>query len=409
MNSIAYISIVCLYMFWNSFLHAQEITEQEKEIAKDHILKQFFRAIPDSLHHLPYDSLRKHTDPYTFIIPKLVWRKHIFPNKHDNVRFGYGYHEHPDFTVISSVEYEGEAYSIGFVKGNQILSINGRVPSTYEEKEYLVRGDSGDVFEYVFLEQESCKEVKVRLQKNYLDISKVLSCKVYRTGIISFEEFHQGAHRDFVEASIALFPETIDTLLIDLRGNTGGLVREAVSIISEFFSKELPIIRLAYRNYNDTLKSEGPNRGIWSHLKKVYVLTNGLSASASEMLAGVLVRMKKGTEIIGDTTYGKGRQQQVVELESDGSYLLVTNAEYFPGLSLKVDSIGIPPQRGLKKLPRVPIPSIKEIVELRQEYLTPSLKAFQDERLKGKEFLADYIWDRRGELFVILTKELYKK
>jgi carboxyl-terminal processing protease len=409
MINLAFILSIGITIFGTISVYASDITDKEKELAKSKILELFFRKLPDSLHHLSYDSLRKYTDPYTFIIPQVTWRKHFFPNKHDKAKFGYGYYTYPGFTELSSVAFEGDAYSAGFVKGNHIVSINGRVPSSVEEMEYLTRGDSGDVFEYVFLEQETCNEVSVRLQKNYLEMSEVLSCKVNRTGIIYFEEFHQGAHSDFVKASLALIPESVDTLVIDLRDNTGGLVREAVSIISEFLTKEQPIIRFAYRNHDDTTKSEGAYRGLWAHLKKVYVITNGRTASASEMLTGVLLTMKKGTEIIGDTTYGKGRQQQVIQLGSEGSYVHVTNAEYFPGLTLKVDSIGIPAHRNLKQLPRVPVPSIKEIVELRQTYLTPSLKAFQDERLQGKEYLAEHIWDIRGELFIILAKELYKK
>jgi len=132
-----YIIIVAisLFMFCNADLLGQEITLREKEMAKRNIIELFFRNIPDSLHHLPYDSLRKYTDPYTFIIPKERWRRYFLPTKRDDARFGYGYYLYPGFTELSSVEYEGDAYMAGFVKGNQIYKINGRIPSSEEERE----------------------------------------------------------------------------------------------------------------------------------------------------------------------------------------------------------------------------------------------------------------------------------
>jgi C-terminal processing protease CtpA/Prc len=138
----------------------------------------------------------------------------------------------------------------------------------------------------------------------------------------------------------------------------------------------------------------------------VYVLINGETASAGEMLSGTLSTMKK-TEVVGTSTYGKGVMQTHFPI-TNNTYLCLTVAEYFPGGVLKIDGIGVIPKRPLRSLEPYQLLSRREILHLRQEYTVPSEQAFQDPRIAGKEYLAQYIWDIRGDLFSILHKELYK-
>jgi C-terminal peptidase prc len=382
-----------------------ELTQWEKEIAKKKIIEMYYKELPDSIKSLPFDSLRKHTDRFTFLIPNVIRERFMNPQKTDYARLGYGYNTN-DIQRITYVVYEGDAYSSGLVKDQCILAINGRTPSTEDEWDLITDADSGDVLTYTLYDEKSDSTYNLLLTKNYIEEEDLFAEKLGRTAIIKFEDFMNNVHYRFRRASQRLVPETIDTLIVDLRNNGGGYVSEFDYIASEFVDKRTPLNRFVYRNHSDTSYTYQQNYGIWTHLKKIYIIINHKSASASEMLSGFLSKLDK-TEIIGQKSYGKGRQQTVWPVSAN-STLHVTNAEFFPSLTVKVDGVGIIPKRPLKKLADKNLLSVKDIIQLRQEYTVPSEEAFKDERILGNESQAPYIWDVRGELFMILYKELYK-
>jgi len=409
MNSInrSLMGLILLFSVWN--LSAQQFSEHEKQEGKKRILELYYKPLPDNAINLSYDSLMKLTDPYTFLINRSVREQWFNPSKFTHARIGLSYQSDSANHLITNIEFEGSAYTAGLAKGNCILTVNGRYPTSKEELSLMMNVDSGTTILLTVQEKYTGQVIDVSVKKDYLEEQSIYVERIGKSAIIRLEDFHEDAHQQFVNVSEALIPESIDTLLVDVRDNPGGLVLEAVQILSEFLPPDLPIIKNQYKKKSDTLKTYRSHFGLWSHLKKIYVLTNGGSASASEMLAGVLLKMTNKTEIIGDTTYGKGLMQSAFPLQPKGAYLHVTVAEYFPGLNLKVDKIGIVPHRKFQRLKKVPIPSNAEILRIRQEYPLPSTKAFQDERLKNKEFLAEYIWGIQGQLYAILAKGLFKK
>jgi C-terminal peptidase prc len=382
----------------------EEFTNEEKMQAKQSILESFHKVLSDSVKKLPYDSLIKYTDRYTWLIKTDERNRWLSPQKTDRTRIGYNYLK-LDKQRITQVQFEGDAYSSGLVKGDCIEQINKRIPSDKFEWNRITEGDSGTVIQYTVTD-EADRESTLPLQKNYIDENEIIAYKLGRTAIIRFEDFHQNIHTKFTQASMLLVPETIDTLVLDMRDNNGGLVRESDHIASEFMNKKVPLCRFKYRDSTSTTYSTFERHGIWSHLDKLYVLINGETASAGEMLSGTLSTMKK-TEVVGTSTYGKGVMQTHFPI-TNNTYLCLTVAEYFPGGVLKIDGIGVIPKRPLRPLEPCQLLSRREIIHLRQEYTVPSEQAFQDPRIAGKEYLAQYIWDIRGDLFSILYKELYK-
>jgi len=386
-------------------LNSQEVdfTIEEKAQAKKSILESFYKVLPDNVKILPYDSLIKYVDRYTYLIKTDERNRWLNPQKTDRARIGYN-HKRLDKQRITYVQFEGDAYSAGLMKGDCIEQINKRIPSDKNEWNRIVEGDSGTVIQYTVTD-EANRESTLPLQKNYIDENEIIAFKLGRTAIIRFEDFHQNIHTKFTQASMLLVPETIDTLVLDMRDNNGGLVRESDLIANEFMNKKVPLCLFQYRDSTSTTYSTFERHGIWSHLDKLYVLINGETASAGEMLSGTLSAMKK-TEVVGTTTYGKGVMQSHFPITKN-TYMCLTVAEFFPGGVLKLDGIGVIPKRPLRLLEPCQLLSRREILNLRQEYTVPSEVAFQDPRIAGKEYLAQYIWDIRGDLFSILYKELY--
>ena len=396
----------CSLLLSSFALNAQEeeFTNEEKMQAKQSILESFHRVLPDSVKKFPYDSLIKYTDRYTWLIKTDERKRWLSPQKTDRTRIGYNY-LNLDKQRITQVQFEGDAYSSGLVKGDCIEQINKRIPSDKFEWNRITEGDSGTVIQYTVTD-EANRESTLPFQKNYIDENKIIAFKLGRTGIIRFEDFHRNIHIQFRQASMLLVPETIDTLILDMRDNNGGLVSESDHIASEFMNKKVPLCSLKFRDSSSITYSIYERHGLWAHLDKIYVLVNGETASAGEMLSGTLSTMKKA-EVVGTATYGKGVMQSHFPI-TNNTYMCLTVAEFFPGGTLKVDGIGVIPKRPLRTLEQCQLLSRREILNLRQEYTVPSVEAFQDPRIAGKEYLAQYIWDIRGEMFAILAKGLHK-
>jgi carboxyl-terminal processing protease len=140
-----------------------------------------------------------------------------------------------------------------------------------------------------------------------------------KIGYIEITSFSQETAADFKKELSVLEKKDIDGLLIDVRGNPGGLLVSVEDILKEFVTKEKPFIQIEKRN--------GEKERHFSNLteKKDYpvaVLINKGSASASEILAGAL-KEAAGYQLVGETTFGKGTVQQAVPM-GDGSNIKLT-------------------------------------------------------------------------------------
>ncbi|MCM3691728.1 S41 family peptidase [Neobacillus niacini] len=140
-----------------------------------------------------------------------------------------------------------------------------------------------------------------------------------KIGYIEITSFSQETAADFKKELSVLEKKDIDGLLIDVRGNPGGLLVSVEDILKEFVTKEKPFIQIEKRN--------GEKERHFSNLteKKKYpvaVLINKGSASASEILAGAL-KEAAGYQLVGETTFGKGTVQQAVPM-GDGSNIKLT-------------------------------------------------------------------------------------
>ena len=129
-----------------------------------------------------------------------------------------------------------------------------------------------------------------------------------------------------------------DSLILDLRGNTGGLLDNAV-FIADMFINNGTIVDIIYRNgYKKSIKAQDEHLGMQ---KPVVVLVNGASASASEILSGALKDTHKAT-LVGRKTFGKGLVQKVVPLPNQTG-VNVTIARYLTPNGTDINKLGIKP------------------------------------------------------------------
>ena len=165
----------------------------------------------------------------------------------------------------------------------------------------------------------------------------VIESKGKRIGYISLTTFSANSAEDFQNSLLTLSKDgEIDSLIIDLRGNTGGYLNSASNIASIFLEKGKIIYSLDSKDGVTTYKDETKQ----SMDCEVIVLVNQVSASASEVLAAAL-KDSYGAIIVGKTTYGKGTVQSTKKYGN--TMIKYTSAKWLRPNGECVNEIGIKP------------------------------------------------------------------
>jgi len=156
-------------------------------------------------------------------------------------------------------------------------------------------------------------------------------------GYIQLTEFDEVSHEQFVEAYKDLESQGMEAMIVDVRGNPGGLLSSVVDILDEILPEGVLIYTEDKNGNGDTYTSD-EERQINIPMA---VLVNGNSASASEAFAGAIKDYGWGT-IVGTTTFGKGIAQSMLPL-GDGTAIKITESNYFTPSGNNIHGIGIEP------------------------------------------------------------------
>jgi carboxyl-terminal processing protease len=160
-------------------------------------------------------------------------------------------------------------------------------------------------------------------------------------GYIHLAEFTERTGEEFDLALDKLLAEGIDSLVLDLRNNPGGLLDAAVYVAEPFFKKGELIVYTQGRRSEDREDFRSEIRGEPVAIP-VAVLINAGSASAAEIVAGAFKDSGKGV-IVGERSFGKGSVQTIFKLR-DGEGMRLTTARYFTPKGISIHGRGIEPQ-----------------------------------------------------------------
>ena len=240
-----------------------------------------------------------------------------------------------EFTVFSDTVHvvhviaNGPSDKAGLLVGDRIINVDteniaGISISTDDVKKRM-RGKRGTIVDVTIFRNSETKQFKITrgtIPLPSLDAAYLLDKS---TGYIRLSKFSETSYEEFMRALEDLNKSNIQNLVLDLRGNGGGLLNEAVDMADEFLSEnKLVVFTEGLNMKRREFKCKRP--GLFEEGKLV-VLVDELSASASEVLAGALQDWDRAT-IIGRRTFGKGLVQEQYEL-SDGSAIRLTVARYF--------------------------------------------------------------------------------
>ena len=232
-------------------------------------------------------------------------------------------------TVISPLE-DTPAERMGIQAGDRIVKIEGVSTQGITEDEAVskLRGKKGTVV-HITVEREGIDQpMEYAIERDVISIRSVpyYGIAAEKIGYVRLNRFSDISADEVKEAVSDLKRKNIQGLILDLRGNPGGLLSEAVKVTNVFLEPEKLVVSIRG-------KAKAQNKEFYAHDKPLYpqlplaVLVDGGSASGSEIVAGALQDWDRGV-IIGDTTFGKGLVQTIFNL-TEGAGLKLNTAKYY--------------------------------------------------------------------------------
>ncbi|MGB2805920.1 MAG: S41 family peptidase [Candidatus Zixiibacteriota bacterium] len=231
-------------------------------------------------------------------------------------------------TVISPLE-DTPAERMGIQAGDRIVEIEGVSTEgiTTEEAVTKLRGKKGTVVN-ITVEREGMKEpMEYAIERDVISLRAVPYYGVAPGGIgyVRLNRFSDISSDELKEAVSDLLRENIKGLILDLRGNPGGLLTQAVTVTSVFLEPDRLVVETKGKAKSQNKEFRSSGKPLYPELP-LAVLVDGGSASGSEIVAGAIQDWDRGV-IIGDTTFGKGLVQNVIQLK-DGAGLKLSTAKY---------------------------------------------------------------------------------
>lgn len=245
--------------------------------------------------------------------------------------------------VLTPIKYS-PAEEAGILPGDIIKKIND-VEYTGENMTAAANNIKGAEGTKVKLEIQRGQEIKTfEITRKKITTNPVIAEKLDNNiGYLEVTSFDENTAENFKSKYEELKAQGIDSLIIDLRNNGGGLVEEALKIADYIVPKGKELLVTVDKDGKE--KVEKSKEDVLIDMP-IVVLVNKNSASSSEILAGALKDLNEAT-IMGTTTYGKGVIQQFLTLR-DGSGLKVTVEEYYTPNRTKINGVGIEPNEKIE-------------------------------------------------------------
>jgi len=286
------------------------------------------------------DSLN---DPYTEYLSPDMLEQFSSSLEYQYTGIGIQVEVNTNYPVIKNVIEDSPAQKAGLKKDDLIISINGVDIADQPLWDMLdrIRGPEGTTVN-LGIRRAGENDFNVTIERASINGPtcewEVLEGNV---GYIYVSTFASRTAEEFSTALKQLKEQKVNSLVLDLRSNPGGYLQSAVDLADNFLLNKSLVVTIFYRDgYKDKYYTSGKNEK-WD--LPVVILVNEYTASASEILAGVLRDYEKAS-LVGVRTFGKGVVQNVIPLENGGA-LKVTVARYLTPCGYSIDQKGLIPDK----------------------------------------------------------------
>lgn len=252
----------------------------------------------------------------------------------------------PDYPVVETVIPGSPASRAGIAVGDRVVAIDGTptagpgIKTKAHAWSSKLRGLSGTRVE-LRLERSSWPSPRTfELVRERVKVPTVESFTVEPgIGYIAVSKFHEATAVDMTMALETLDRNGLEALILDLRGNPGGLLDQAIRV-ADLFLEQGTIVTIRGRRESQTEREVAHGPGTWTKVRLLVLIDQG-SASSAEIVAGALQDHGRAT-IMGLPSYGKGSVQTFIDLK-DGSGLKLTTARYYTPTGRTLEGAGITP------------------------------------------------------------------
>ncbi len=310
---------------------AAELANRTAGISRTAVAAEFLNGTLDSL-----DQFSSFVPDDTYSAPSASLEERI-------VGIGVELRTHAQGAILSGVVEGGPAAEVGLQSGDIITTIDGRDMSglTLNEVAGAISGRAGSQVSMV-IEREG-RRYRADLVRRSVYVSSVTGTRMVDgqsgVGYVRLRQFSESSREDLEKAMWDLYNQGMQTMVLDLRGNPGGLLDEAIDLCNLF----LPcgtIVSTRGRNQSDNSTETASNAQTWSI--PLIVLIDGGSASASEIFAAAIQENDRGV-IVGRRSYGKGTVQTHFPLRAASANLKLTTAMFYSPAGRQMAGEGVIP------------------------------------------------------------------
>lgn len=271
-------------------------------------------------------------DPYTMFIEQEGNSELQIMTKGKYGGVGMRISKQEGLPTVVEPPFEGTpAARAGIREGDKIMEVDGvRTDDlSISETAQRLRGDIGTEVHIKIKRIGEEKPLEFRLIRAEIKISDVSFAGIIneKIGYIRLGHFSRFAGKQVYDSIAVLKNQGMESLILDLRGNPGGLLESAVQVAENFINKGDMIVYTKGRASGTNVEYRSKEIPIWPD-KPLVILVDEFSASASEIVAGAVQDLDRGL-IIGSPTFGKGLVQTVVPLDREGTSLKITTAKYY--------------------------------------------------------------------------------
>lgn len=352
MRKIQILLIAVLYIMTAQTAAAQsrdfklgQWTEIHNSILKE-LSRSYVDTLPiDKMMRKGVDSMLEQLDPYTIYVPEEENEDLQMMLSKTYGGIGAIIHKKKEDNVIINEPYFGSpAHKNGLQCGDEILAIDGIPTKGLETKESSdrMKGKPGTTVVFTVKKVHTGDTLDIPIIRERIHFPDIEYAGMLddTTGYILQSGFTEGVSQQLKEKFIDLKGKGMKRLVLDLRGNGGGLMSEAINIISLFVPKGSLAVSSKGKTEGSTKEFHTQTEPIDTETP-VIVMIDGGSASASEIVSGGLQDLKRAV-IMGKTSFGKGLVQSIRPLPYNGQ-MKVTTAKYYTPSGRCVQGIGVSP------------------------------------------------------------------